>query len=97
MISRSKMEEVRSQEIVIEGVKQRNPSKGFLSIMVTFFVEGDMAGKNMLHAIAVSGEKYCPVTHSFKKDNRCRLMLNCKKAVADYELTQNSDVNFSIL
>lgn len=83
MILRSRMEEIRSLEIVTEGVKRRNPPKEFLSVVVTFFVEGDIAEEKVLHAIEVSGEKYCPVAHSLKADVRYRLMLNGEEVVAN--------------
>ncbi|MFD1032383.1 OsmC family protein [Metaplanococcus flavidus] len=76
MILRSKMNEIRSLEIVTEGDKRQLPPKEFLSIVVTFFVEGDIEAAKVLHAIEVSGEKYCPVAHSLKADVHYRLMLN---------------------
>lgn len=79
MILRSRLQEIRSIEIVTEGEKRRNPPKEFLSIVVTFFVEGDIDAEKVLHAIEVSGEKYCPVAHSLKADVRYRLMLNGKE------------------
>lgn len=83
MILRSKMEEIRSLEIITEGAKRRNPPKEFLSIVVTFVVEGDIAAEKVLHAIELSGEKYCPVAHSLKADVRYPLMLNGGEASAN--------------
>ena len=83
MILRSKMEEIRSLEIITEGEKRRNPPKEFLSIVVTFHIEGDIAAEKVLHAIEVIGEKYCPVAHSLKADVRYRLMLNGEEVAAD--------------
>ncbi|MGH2318555.1 OsmC family protein [Planococcus sp. SE5232] len=83
MILRSKMEEIRSLEIITEGEKRRNPPKEFLSIVVTLHIEGDIAAEKVLHAIEVSGEKYCPVAHSLKADVRYRLMLNGEEVAAD--------------
>lgn len=80
MILRSNIDEIRSLEIVTDGEKRRNPPKEFLSIVVTFFVEGDIEAAKVLHAIEVSGEKYCPVAHSLKADVRYRLVLNGKEA-----------------
>jgi len=79
MILRARMKDIRSLEIVTEGEKRRNPPKEFLSIAVTFFVEGDIEAAKVLHAIEVSGEKYCPVAHSLKTDVRYRLILNGEK------------------
>lgn len=82
MILRSRMDEIRSLEIVTEGEKRRNPPKEFLSIVVTFFVEGDIEAAKVHHAIEVSGEKYCPVAHSLKADVRYRLVLNGEEVSA---------------
>ncbi|WP_142828128.1 OsmC family protein [Planococcus soli] len=82
MILRSKTEEIRSLEIITEGIKRRNPPKEFLSFVVTFVVEGEIAAEQVLHAIEVSGEKYCPVAHSLKADVRYRLVLNGEEASA---------------
>ena len=83
MILRSKMESIRSMEIVTEGEKRRKPPKEFLNITVTFFVEGNIEAEKVLHAIEVSGEKYCPVAHSLKADVSYRLVLNGEEAGAD--------------
>lgn len=83
MILRTKTEKIRSLEIITEGVKRRNPPKEFLSIVVTFVVEADIAAEQMLHAIEVSGEKYCPVAHSLKADVHYRLILNGERASTD--------------
>ncbi|HSJ37702.1 MAG TPA: OsmC family protein [Planococcus sp. (in: firmicutes)] len=83
MILRARMKEIRSIEIITEGEKRRNPPKEFLAIVVTFFVEGDIEAAKVLHAIEVSGEKYCPVAHSLKADVRYRLMLNGEEVSAN--------------
>lgn len=80
MILRSKMEHIRSLEIITEGDKRRNPPKEFLSIVVTFHIEGDIDAEKIRHAIELSGEKYCPVAHSLKADVQYRLILNGEEA-----------------
>ncbi|MBT2582451.1 OsmC family protein [Planococcus sp. ISL-109] len=82
MILRSKIDKVQSIEIVTEGEKRKDPPKEFLAVTVTFLVEGDIDEEKVLHAIEVSGEKYCPVAHSMKADVRYELVLNGKKAGA---------------
>ena len=76
MILRSKKNDIRSLEIVTDGEKRRQAPKEFLSITVTFFVEGNIEASKVIHAIEVSAEKYCPVAHSLKADIHYRLMLN---------------------
>lgn len=83
MILRSKMESVRSIEIVTEGDKRREPPKEFLAISVTFIIEADIDEEKVWHAIEVSGEKYCPVAHSLKADVTYRLILNGSEAGAN--------------
>jgi len=83
MILRSQMKNIRSLEIVTEGIKRQDPPKEFLSLLVTFFVAGEIAKEKVLHAIEVSGEKYCPVAHSLKAEVNYRLILNEKEVVAD--------------
>lgn len=82
MILRSKMDKVRSIEIVTEGEKRKAPPKEFLAVTVTFLVEGDIEEDKVLHAIQVSGEKYCPVAHSLNAEVRYKLVLNGQPAGA---------------
>ncbi|WP_422122491.1 OsmC family protein [Planococcus sp. X10-3] len=83
MILRSKKNEIRSLEIVTEGEKRRLPPKEFQSIVVTFFVEGNIEAAKVIHAIEVSAEKYCPVAHSLKADVSYRLKLNGEEVRMD--------------
>lgn len=78
MLLKAQLDKISKLEIITDGTRKEEPPKGFISVEVTFVIEGDIDSKKVWRAIHLGKEKYCSVSDSLKADVTFKLTLNGK-------------------
>src|SRR5699024_5097860 len=79
MILNPHLDKIERLEIITEGIRDENPPKSFLSMNVTFEIDGDIAKDRIWRAIRLSEEKYCTVSNSLSAEITYDVVLNGEK------------------